>query len=113
MIQLIKSEHSIKPLLLLTIKFLFYVAAPSSTFDIHCKSGSDIPIEYRDEDEVLWFSGRSKMGKTTEVLLANPDSKALNPAFDVTSAELITGFVTEKGIILPNRASIGKLMLNS
>lgn len=94
-------------------KIPFYVAAPSSTFDIYCKTGNEIPIEYRSEDEVLWFFGRSKMGKLTEVLLANPSSNALNPAFDVTPADLITGFITEKGIILPNRASIGKLMLNS
>lgn len=93
-------------------KIPFYVAAPTSTFDINCKTGDDIPIEYRNPDEVLWVSGRSTNGKITEVLASNPTSQALNPAFDVTPCELITGFITEKGIIMPNRASIGKLILN-
>ncbi len=90
----------------------FYVAAPSSTFDIDCKLGNDIPIEYRSEDEVLWMNGRNKMGKSSEILCSNPSSMASNPAFDVCPAELITGFITEKGIIKPNRAAIGKLLLN-
>lgn len=93
-------------------KIPFYVAAPTSTFDINCKTGDDIPIEYRNPEEVLWVSGRSTNGKITEVLASNPTSQALNPAFDVTPCELITGFITERGIIMPNRASIGKLILN-
>ncbi|MDD2345102.1 MAG: S-methyl-5-thioribose-1-phosphate isomerase [Bacteroidales bacterium] len=90
----------------------FYVAAPSSTFDIDCKIGDDIPIEYRSEDEVLWISGQNKTGLSCEISTSNPGSKACNPAFDITPAELITGFITEKGIIKPNRAAIGKLLLN-
>ncbi|MDY0216159.1 MAG: hypothetical protein RBS19_04295, partial [Bacteroidales bacterium] len=90
----------------------FYVAVPSSTFDIDCKSGDHIPIEYRSEDEVLWISGKSKNGLFCEITTSNPGSKASNPAFDITPAELITGFITEKGIIKPNRAAIGKLLLN-
>lgn len=90
----------------------FYVAAPSSTFDIDCKTGDDIPIEYRSENEVLWISGKSKSGLSCEISSANPGSKACNPAFDITPAELITGFITEKGIIKPDRAAIGKLLLN-
>ncbi len=93
-------------------KIPFYVAAPSSTFDINCKTGVDIPIEYRNSEEVLWTIGRSTSGKITQVLTSNPLSEAINPAFDITPYDLITGFITEKGIILPNRASIGKLILN-
>lgn len=90
----------------------FYVAAPASTFDIHCKSGDDIPIEYRSEEEVLWINGLNKMGKITEVHISNPHSMGCNPAFDITPAELITGFITENGIIQAHRAAIGKLLLN-
>ncbi len=93
-------------------KIPFYVAAPSSTFDINCKTGAEIPIEFRSSEEVFWISGRAKNGLITEIMTSNPGSEALNPAFDVTPSDLITGFITEKGIILPNRASIGKLMLN-
>ena len=87
----------------------FYVAAPSSTFDLNTKTGNEIIIEERDEDEVLYFYGKNKEGKLENVLLSNPGSKAKNPAFDVTPAGLITGFITEKGIIKPNNEEIEKL----
>jgi len=76
----------------------FYVAAPSSTFDPATPDGSAIPIEYRNEDEIRQGFGR---------LTAPRDVGCVNPAFDVTPAELIHGFVTEKGIIEPiSRESI-------
>lgn len=80
----------------------FYVAAPLSTFDIKCKSGENIPIEERSKDELLYQSGPNENGKIEKILVCNPGSKAMNPAFDVTPAELITGIITEKGIIRPN-----------
>ncbi len=68
----------------------FYVAAPSSTFDLSIDSGGDIPIEQRSADEVTNFAGQ----KTA------PDNiKVYNPAFDVTDAVNITAIITEKGII--------------
>ncbi len=70
----------------------FYVAAPLSTFDLTIASGKDIPIEQRDQDEVRRGFGR---------LTAPPGVPCYNPAFDVTSAELIAGLVTEKGILEP------------
>lgn len=73
----------------------FYVAAPSSTFDPLCKSGKDIPIEERSQDEVLYQIGPNNK----KMLVCAPGSKAINPAFDVTPAALITGIITEKGII--------------
>jgi len=76
----------------------FYVAAPVSTFDFSIKDEKDIPIELRDEDEVL------KLGRR---LIAPKGAKALNPAFDVTPARYITGFITEIGVLKPNE--IGKL----
>ena len=70
------------------------------------KSGMDIPIEERDENEVLCAWGKLQNGKKTSagsacVRVANPTSHALNPGFDVTPPELITGFITPKGIFKP------------
>lgn len=70
----------------------FYVAAPSSTFDLSLSSGEEIPIEDRDADEVRGFG---------TALTAPADMPCLNPAFDVTPARLIHGIITEKGVIAP------------
>lgn len=77
----------------------FYVAAPTSTFDMLCSSGSNIIIEERDENEVLYQKGIDREGKLNEILVCSPGSHALNPAFDITPAALISGIITEKGII--------------
>ncbi len=70
----------------------FYVAAPSSTFDLTLSDGDGIPIERRDPKEVTHGFGRQTA----------PDGVAVyNPAFDVTPARLIAGIVTEKGLIAP------------
>jgi S-methyl-5-thioribose-1-phosphate isomerase len=88
----------------------FYVAIPLSTLDWKLKRGADIPIEERDEGEVLGAWGlagkgnRSKRTKTftrTYVRVANPTSRAFNPGFDVTPPELITGIITPVGIFRP------------
>lgn len=76
----------------------FYIAAPISTFDFTCKTGKNIPIEERSEDEVLYQKGPDKSGVIREILVASPGSHALNPAFDVTPAKFITGYITEMGI---------------
>ncbi len=70
----------------------FYIVAPRSTFDLKIKSGKQIPIEERKSDEVTHFAG---------VRIAAKGVKVYNPAFDVTPAKLITGIVTEHGIIHP------------
>jgi methylthioribose-1-phosphate isomerase len=70
----------------------FYVAAPSSTFDLSLLSGASIPIEQRHPREVTHGFGRQT---------APDDVQVYNPAFDVTPAELIAGIITEKGIIRP------------
>jgi methylthioribose-1-phosphate isomerase len=70
----------------------FYVAAPSSTFDLSLPDGSAIPIEQRDPREVTHGFGRQTA----------PDGvKVYNPAFDVTPAKLIDAIITEKGLIRP------------
>lgn len=87
----------------------FYVAAPTSTIDLRCNSGNDIPIEERSEDEVLYQTGPTKEGDITRILVCSPGSRAINPAFDVTPARYITGIITEKGIIEPHEGLIKKL----
>lgn len=86
----------------------FYIAIPLSTVDWEMEDGMEIPIEERNQDEVLCAWGMSQnKGKTTaqskrmQVRVANPTSPALNPGFDVTPAELITGFITPLGIVKP------------
>ena len=76
----------------------FYVAAPVATIDFGCASGAEIPIEHRHENEMLFQTGTTADGKLQTVLVASPGSNAINPAFDVTPAELITAIITEQGI---------------
>lgn len=80
----------------------FYVAIPLSTIDWKLKSGRQIPIEERAESEVLGAWGRTEEGKRAYVRVANPTSRAFNPGFDVTPAELITGIITPAGIFKPS-----------
>ncbi len=74
----------------------FYVAAPISTFDFNTKTGEDIVIEDRSEEEVTMVKG---------VRIAPIGCKALNTAFDMTPARYVTGFITEKGILKPSEIS--------
>lgn len=71
----------------------FYIAAPLSTIDISIKSGKEIPIEERSHDEVTHINGDWICAK---------DVNIINPGFDVTPHELITGIITEKGILKPD-----------
>ena len=79
----------------------FYVAAPTSTIDFDCVSGKEIPIEQRHQDEVLYQSGPNAEGKLENVLISSPGSEAMNPAFDVTPAALVTAIITEQGVFKP------------
>ena len=71
----------------------FYIAAPLSTIDTSIKSGKEIPIEERSHEEVTHINGDWICAK---------DVNIINPGFDVTPHELITGIITEKGILKPN-----------
>jgi S-methyl-5-thioribose-1-phosphate isomerase len=84
----------------------FYVAAPVSTIDFGCASGADIPIEQRHQDEVLYQSGPNADGKLENILISSPGSDALNPAFDVTPARLVTAIITDKGIFNPEDLAV-------
>lgn len=79
----------------------FYVALPYSTIDWSIKSGVDIPIEERSDEEVLFIEGMAG-DQFTKLRLFSEKSKALNYGFDVTPARLITGLITERGVCKPN-----------
>jgi methylthioribose-1-phosphate isomerase len=80
----------------------FYVAAPSSTFDLAISSGAGIPIEERGAAEVTHGFGRQT---------APTGSKVYCPAFDVTPADLIAGIITERGLIeKPGKKTIAKML---
>ncbi|HKJ34536.1 MAG TPA: S-methyl-5-thioribose-1-phosphate isomerase [Balneolales bacterium] len=81
-----------------------YVALPISTIDPELSNGDDIPIEERDGDEIC------KIGNNR---IAPKDVATFNPAFDVTPHELITAFITEKGIVYPDFKEHFKKLLNS
>jgi len=86
-------------------KIPFYVAAPSSTFDLK-SSIDEVAIEERNPDEVRYVLGK--------VLITVPDVEVLNPAFDITPPDLVAGIVTEKGFIEPPfEENIAKLIESS
>lgn len=74
----------------------FVVAAPTATIDLDTPTGAAVTIEYRDPDEVLLVGGWR---------MAPTESSALNPAFDVTPADLVTAIVTESRVIEPSRSA--------
>ena len=88
----------------------FYVAAPTSTIDIDCATGKEIPIEERKPEEVLFQSGMDSNNNFVQIRVSSPGSQALNLAFDVTPSKYVTGIITEKGIVKAHHQSIKKLM---
>ncbi len=87
----------------------FYVALPASTIDWSLEAGSDIPIEERPPQEVTHITGRSSSGRIETVRLVPDRSPALNLAFDVTPARLVTGLITERGVCAASRAGLQTL----
>ena len=87
----------------------FHVVVPTSTIDVSCPDGAAIPIEERSPDEVTHLAGIDGAGATVSVLLTPPGTPAANPAFDVTSASLITSLVTELGIVAATSEGIAGL----
>jgi methylthioribose-1-phosphate isomerase len=83
-------------------KIPFYVACPLSTIDMTIEKGSEIPIEERDSQEVLGFGGQRSAADGVAIR---------NPSFDITPAELVTGLITEKGVIFaPDKIKLQQLM---
>jgi methylthioribose-1-phosphate isomerase len=91
----------------------FYVALPSSTIDWTLGSGDMIPIEERSPTEVTQMTGRLADGSIATVDIAAPGSAAANPAFDVTPARLVTGFITERGLCAASEAGLRGLFAPS
>jgi len=87
----------------------FFVALPSSTFDWKLDNGTEIPIELRSEKEITTITGKDSCGELRTVFLTGKETRAANYSFDVTPARLITGLITERGIIRPERKAIHQL----
>jgi methylthioribose-1-phosphate isomerase len=85
----------------------FYVGLPSPTIDFTIADGlREIPIEERGGEEVASITGRTADGRTETVMLVPAGSAVANYAFDVTPARLVTGLVTERGVIAAERAAL-------
>jgi methylthioribose-1-phosphate isomerase len=88
----------------------FYVAMPLSTLDPTLADGlAEIPIEERPAREVTHIAGRTPSGEIVEVQVVPDGTEAANPAFDVTPARLVTGLVTERGIVAATPDAIAAL----
>ena len=87
----------------------FYVALPSSTIDWSIEQASDIPIEERSADEVSRVTGLTDSGSVETVRVMPAASAALNLAFDVTPARLVTGLITERGVCAASSAGLRSL----
>ena len=87
----------------------FYAALPVSSIDWSLQAGSAIPIEERALEEVTHITGRGPSGRTETVRLVPESSTALNLAFDVTPARLVTGLITERGTCPASRAGLQRL----
>jgi methylthioribose-1-phosphate isomerase len=84
----------------------FYVALPSPTIDFSVQDGKQIPIEQRDADEVTMMRGRTADGRLETVRVVSEGSPVANYAFDVTPARLVTGLITERGVLAPEPAAL-------
>jgi len=85
----------------------FHVALPLATLDLALDDGLDgIPIEERSEREVTHVTGRDANGRSVEVRLVPDGAAARNPAFDVTPARLVSGFITERGLVAANERAL-------
>jgi methylthioribose-1-phosphate isomerase len=90
----------------------FFVAMPTSTLDLTLADGlAEIPIEERSQREVTHLAGRLADGRVAEVQLTPDGSAAANPAFDVTPARLVSGLITEHGIVAADETALRALML--
>jgi methylthioribose-1-phosphate isomerase len=85
----------------------FYVALPSPTIDFSVDDGiAEIPIEQRAADEVATMTGRTADGRIETVRIVPEGSKVANYGFDVTPARLVTGLITERGVLGASRAAL-------
>jgi methylthioribose-1-phosphate isomerase len=86
----------------------FYIGLPSPTIDFALREGRDIPIEERSPDEVATISGETADGRIETVRVVPQGSGVANFAFDVTPARLVTGLITERGVLAPTREALAQ-----
>ena len=87
----------------------FYVALPSPTIDFSVSDGvAEIPIEQRGPEEVATMTGKTKDGRIETVQVVPDGSPVANYAFDVTPARLVTGLITERGVVTANREALAR-----
>ncbi len=87
----------------------FYVALPSPTIDFAVADGvADIPIEQRGREEVAQITGRTADGRIETVTVVPDRSQVANYGFDVTPARLVTGLITERGVVAPTREALAR-----
>jgi len=84
----------------------FYVALPSPTIDFSIRDGKQVPIEQRGAEEVATMTGRTADGHIETVRIVPDGSPVANFAFDVTPARLVTGLITERGVLKPERMAL-------
>jgi methylthioribose-1-phosphate isomerase len=88
----------------------FYVALPSPTIDWTVHDGvKEIPIEERNGDEVTFVQGKMTDGTVGRLRISPEGTPAANPAFDVTPARLVTGLITERGVVAASREGLSKM----
>jgi len=87
----------------------FYVALPSSTFDWEIDDGMEIPIEQRSGKEITTIAGKDEKGEITTVTLTASGTETANYGFDVTPARLLTGLITERGVVKAEKSEIHRL----
>jgi methylthioribose-1-phosphate isomerase len=86
----------------------FYVALPSPTIDFSIRDGREIPIEQRGADEVATMTGRTASGRIETIRVVPDGSPVANYAFDVTPSRLVTGLITERGVLQPDRGALAR-----
>ena len=84
----------------------FYVALPSPTIDFAIRDGKQVPIEQRGAEEVATMTGRTVDGRIETVRIVPDGSPVANYAFDVTPARLVTGLITERGVLKAERMAL-------
>ena len=87
----------------------FYVGCPSPSIDFSIEDGKQIEIEGRSETEVTHVSGLNGSGRAQAVRVAPARTRAVNPGFDVTPARLVTGLITERGIVRAERYALAHI----
>ena len=86
----------------------FYIGLPSPTIDFAIAEGRDIPIEERAGEEVATMTGETADGRIETVRVVPKGSAVANYAFDVTPARLVTGLITERGVVAPTRDALAR-----